>query len=77
MKLTQEEKEILKDMAESSVAPVLLKWLDIVVARMERSVINCPVTTGSREITLKKARLEGAQALRTAVDTLKQELKNA
>jgi hypothetical protein len=77
MKLTQEERESLQEFSNSGTARTLVKWLDIVVARMERSVINCPVTSGSREITLKKARLEGAQALRTAVDTLKQELKNA
>lgn len=76
IKLSQEEKERLREFSESNQCQLVLKWCDVMIARMERNVINCPITSGSREITLKKAKLDGAVALRVAIDSIKAGLKD-
>jgi hypothetical protein len=65
MKLTQEEQDIISEVIDSDLWPVLNKVLEQGVERPRENVLNHHVNTEADvfQLALLKAKLEGAQSL--------------
>lgn len=71
-----EDKTQLVDMVSSGAWNTVLKAASKEVEELKIQVLNARVDSGSREIVLRKARLEGAQKVLRYMQDIKQELKD-
>lgn len=68
--LSNDEKEILLETRNSNETKCLLRLLEILVGEQERSILQVDLrTTDDRQLTLAKARAEGAAKLLRDVST--------
>lgn len=75
-KLTQEDKEIIDGMALSDEWKSVMKFVDRMVENMKVNVHTCNIDNGSREIVLRKAKLDGALMIKRAMENIRQEIKS-
>lgn len=74
-KLSQEDKELIAGMLSSGEWKVVEKVCQMQLEAMQIEVINASIDNGSREIVLRKSRLDGARKLATRFANIKHELK--
>lgn len=75
IKLTQEEKELIQGMMSSDEWKVIEKLCDMAVEEQQVEVLTTSINDGSREIVIRKARLEGAIKVGRFFNTIKGKLK--
>lgn len=75
--MTPVQKNMIRDIIENEQWGAVIAAAQDIVTSKERDVITCSIDQGSRELTLRKARLEGAQAVHRYLTAFSKEAKDA
>ena len=73
--LSDNHKEILRDLVESEQWKAVIAYCDLVTQRHAEAVVNYNLERGPRGLTILKANLDGARAVCAALTDAKRVLK--
>lgn len=74
MKLTEDQKEALRNLMVSEDWPIVLGMIDQLALRFAQSLQTVSIDRSDRELLIARAKYDGAQALADAIKRMKQEL---
>ena len=71
MKFNEEEKEAIRDMMSAGNWAVVEKTCAMIIEQLQLDLVNTSIEDSGRKIVLRKAKLEGAQAVAKFVNNIK------
>lgn len=75
MKLTQEDKEVLRDLATSDMWKAIENYCRVIVYNHEQALLNFNAAPGDNMLFMLKARLDGAKSVLSGIENVKRLLK--